>query len=202
MVNTLLTNVLPFKPILTESKDRPGYLEATGPFQRANYKNHNGRIYSKELLIREFKRYQEEFINNNNAFGELDHPDDAVVNLKNVSHVVRKIWWDGDTVMGTLQLLNTPSGNIARAIMEAGFTIGISSRGTGSVQQTSEGTVKVQNDFNIICLDLVSNPSTHGAFLTPGGLNESVAAPTKNHSKINNIIREILCSSDSCYCEF
>lgn len=202
MVNTLLTNVLPFKPILKESKDRPGYVEATGPFQRANHKNHNGRVYSKELLIREFKRYEEEFINNNNAFGELDHPDDAVVNLKNVSHVVKKIWWDGDTVMGTLQLLNTPSGNIARAIMEAGFTIGISSRGTGSVQQTSEGTVKVQNDFNIICLDLVSNPSTHGAFLSPAGLNENTTAPTKNYTKINSIIREILCSSDSCYCEF
>jgi len=197
----LLTNVLAFKPILTESKDRPGYLEATGPFQRANAKNHNGRIYSKELLIREFKRYQEEFINNGNAFGELDHPDDPVVNLKNVSHVVKKIWWDGDTVMGTLQLLDTPSGNIARSIMEAGFTLGISSRGTGTVQQTSEGTVKVQNDFNIICLDLVSNPSTHGAFLKPGGLNESVNGSAKNHSKINNLIREILCSSDSCYCE-
>lgn len=203
MVNTLLTNVLPFKPILKESKDRPGYLEATGPFQRANHKNHNGRVYSKELLIREFKRYEEEFINNNNAFGELDHPDDAVVNLKNASHVVKKIWWDGDTVMGTLQLLDTPSGNIARSIMEAGFTLGISSRGTGSVQQTSEGTVKVQNDFNIICLDLVSNPSTHGAFLQPGGLNEAVisAASAKRNTKINNIIREILCSSDSCYCE-
>ncbi len=203
MQNPLLVDVLAFKPILKESKDRPGYLEATGPFQRANAKNHNGRVYSKELLVREFKRYEQEFINNNNAFGELDHPDDAVVNLKNVSHVVKKIWWDGDTIMGTLQLLDTPSGNIARSIMQAGFTLGISSRGTGSVQQTSEGTVKVQNDFNIICLDLVSNPSTHGAFLQPGGLNEGVIseASAKRNRKINNIIREILCSSDSCYCE-
>lgn len=203
MNQNLLVDVLPFKPILKESKDRPGHLEATGPFQRANAKNHNGRVYSKDLLIREFKRYEEEFINNRNAFGELDHPDDAVVNLKNVSHVVKKIWWDGDTVMGTLQLLDTPSGNIARSIMEAGFTLGISSRGTGSVQQTTEGTVKVQNDFNIICLDLVSNPSTHGAFLQPGGLNEGVisAASAKRNTKINDIIREILCSSDSCYCK-
>lgn len=201
--NSLLIDVLPFKPILKESKDRPGYLEATGPFQRANAKNHNGRVYSKDLLIREFKRYEEEFINNNNAFGELDHPDDAVVNLRNVSHVVKKIWWDGDTVMGTLQLLDTPSGNIARSIMEAGYTIGISSRGTGSVQQTSEGLAKVQNDFNIICLDLVSNPSTHGAFLTPRGLNEAkqTSLESINYPKVTSLIREILCSSDSCYCE-
>lgn len=201
MSSNLLIDVTPFKPILKESKDNPGYLEATGPLQRADAKNHNGRVYSKELLIRELKKYEEEFVLNNNAFGELDHPDDSVVNLKNVSHAIKKIWWDGDVVMGTIQLLNTPSGNIARAIMEAGFTVGISSRGTGSIQQTSEGVVKVQNDFTLICWDLVSNPSTHGAFMKPGGLNEGRLDSSFDYSKVNNIIREILCSSDSCYCD-
>lgn len=200
MLNNLLIDVTAFKPILKESKENPGYMEATGPLQRANAKNHNGRVYSRDLLVRELKRYEEEFISNNNAFGELDHPDDAVVNLRNVSHVIKKVWWDGDVVMGTIQLLNTPSGNIARAIMEAGFTVGISSRGTGSVQQTTEGA-RVQGDFSLICWDLVSNPSTHGSFMTPVGLNEGVSVPTVNHSKVNNIIREILCSSNFCYCE-
>lgn len=201
-MNNLLIDTILFTPTLTESKERPGFLEATGPLQRANAKNENGRVYPEEILRREIKKYNEQFIQNRNAFGELDHPESSVVNLKNVSHVVKKVWWDGDTVMGTIQLLNTPVGNIARAIMEAGYTVGISSRGSGSTQQTSEGFDKVQDDFGLICWDLVSNPSTQGAYVKPKGLQESKQILSKlNEAKVNKLIREILCSSNSCLCE-
>lgn len=197
-MTTLLTDAMPFKPILKESRERPNILLASGPIQRAGAKNENGRIYSRKLLDREVKKYIKEFVQNNNAFGELDHPDKAVVDLHNVSHVLKKIWWDGDTLMGTLEILPTPAGNIARAIMESGYTLGISSRGTGSVKNTTEGTLMVQDDFGLVCWDLVSNPSTYGAYVKPGTMNES-KSQTQKSNKVDDLIREILCSS-SCEC--
>jgi Prohead core protein protease. len=135
--------------------------------QRANAKNQNGRVYSPEILKREVKLYTENFVDVGNAYGELDHPESPVVSLQNASHVVKKLWWDGDDLMGKVQLLNTPAGNIVKEIVKAGHTIGISSRGTGSVTQTNESTLEVQDDFELVCWDFVSNPSTHGAFLSP-----------------------------------
>ena len=187
----VLVNVTPFKPILRESKERPGVFEVEGVMQRAGAKNQNGRIYEKDLLMREVKKYMTEFVKNGNAFGELDHPESAVVSLKNASHVVKDLYWDGDDLMGKVELLNTPAGNIVKEIIKAGHTIGISSRGTGSVQQTNEGYLEVQPDFELVCWDFVSNPSTHGAFMNPISLNEGKAKADK-FARVHNIINDIL----------
>ena len=187
----VLVNVTPFKPILRESKERPGVFEVEGVMQRAGAKNQNGRIYEKDLLMREVKKYMTEFVKNGNAFGELDHPESAVVSLKNASHVVKDLYWNGDDLMGKVELLNTPAGNIVKEIIKAGHTIGISSRGTGSVQQTNEGYLEVQSDFELVCWDFVSNPSTHGAFMNPISLNENKGKVNK-YAKVHNIINDIL----------
>ena len=187
----VLVNVTPFKPILRESKERPGVFEVEGVMQRAGAKNQNGRIYEKDLLMREVKKYMTEFVKNGNAFGELDHPESAVVSLKNASHIVKDLYWKGDDLMGRVELLNTPAGNIVKEIIKAGHTIGISSRGTGSVQQTNEGYLEVQSDFELVCWDFVSNPSTHGAFMNPISLNENKGKVDK-YAKVHNIINDIL----------
>jgi len=187
----VLVNVTPFKSILRESKERPGVFEVEGIMQRAGAKNQNGRIYDKPILLREVKRYMEEFVDNGNAYGELDHPESAVVSLKNASHIVKSLRWDGDDLIGVVELLNTPAGNIVKEIIKAGHTIGISSRGTGSVQQTNEGHLEVQDDFELVCWDFVSNPSTHGAFMNPISLNEQKEVVDK-YAKVNSIINDIL----------
>ena len=191
-MSNVLVNVTPFKSILRESKDRPGVFEVEGVMQRAGAKNQNGRIYEKDLLMREAKKYVDEYVKNGNAFGELDHPESAVVSLKNASHVVKELHWDGDDLIGRVELLNTPAGNIVKEIIKGGHTIGISSRGTGSVQQTNEGYLEVQDDFELVCWDFVSNPSTHGAFMNPISLNEGtqqIDKYAKVHSLINDILR-------------
>ncbi len=187
----LLVDVTPFKPTLREAKGRPGVFEVEGVMQRATAENQNGRVYSKELLQREAKKYMEEFVKRGNAFGELDHPETPVVSLKNASHIVKDLYWKGDDLMGKVELLNTPAGNIVKEIIKAGHTIGISSRGTGSVQQTNEGTLEVQPDFELVCWDFVSNPSTHGAFMNPVSLNESKEKLSK-YANLDNIINDIL----------
>ena len=187
----LLVEVQTFRPILRESKERPGVFEVEGIMQRAGAKNQNGRVYDKQILLREVDKYITEFVKNGNAYGELDHPESALVSLKNASHIIKELWWKGDELIGRVELLNTPSGNIVKEIIKAGHTIGISSRGTGSVQQTNEGTLEVQPDFELVCWDFVSNPSTHGAFMNPISLNESIQSISK-FSKLDNIINDIL----------
>jgi hypothetical protein len=191
MNNPLLINVTPFKGLLTESKDKPGVFEVTGIMQRAGAKNQNGRIYKREILEEEVRNYVENFVKVGNAYGELDHPESAVVSLKNASHVVKQLWWEGDDLMGKVELLNTPSGNIVKEILRGGHTIGISSRGTGSVQQTNEGTLMVQDDFELVCWDFVSNPSTQGAFMNPISLNEAKQVAGK-YDRLDSIINNIL----------
>ena len=187
----LLVDVTPFRPTLRESKSRPGVFEVEGVMQRASSENQNGRIYRKEILQREAKKYMDEFVKRGNAFGELDHPESPVVSLKNASHIVKDLYWDGDDLMGKVELLNTPAGNIVKEIIKAGHTIGISSRGTGSVQQTNEGHMEVQPDFELVCWDFVSNPSTHGAFMNPVALQEGKIKPSK-YTNLGNIINDIL----------
>jgi hypothetical protein len=190
-MNNLLVNVTPFKGLLTESKVKPGVFEVTGVMQRAGAKNQNGRIYKREILEQEVRNYIENFVKVGNAYGELDHPESAIVSLKNASHVVKDLWWDGDDLMGKVELLNTPSGNIVKEILRGGHTIGISSRGTGSVTQTNEGTLMVQPDFELVCWDFVSNPSTQGAFMNPISLNEGKQAVGK-YDRLDSIINNIL----------
>ena len=186
----LLVDVTPFRPTIRESKTKPGVFEVEGVMQRAGAKNQNGRVYDKAILERETKKYMDEFVKRGNAFGELDHPESPVVSLKNASHVVKDLYWKGDDLMGKVELLNTPAGNIVKEIIKAGHTIGISSRGTGSVQQTNEGTLEVQPDFELVCWDFVSNPSTHGAFMNPVSLNEGKTV--NKYTNLDSIINDIL----------
>ena len=207
MNKQLIVEYMPFKPIgsLAESSGAayglPGGFVVQGVLQRAGAKNQNGRIYPRNILERECRRYQNEYIDQHRALGELDHPESSVVNLNNVSHNILKIWWDGDDLKGAVQILETPSGNILKALFKAGITLGISSRGLGSVKELrSEGTVEVQEDFELICWDFVSNPSTHGAFMRPTHMHESVGtkSTSNKYNKVNSIITSILCDDGKC----
>jgi hypothetical protein len=138
----------------------------TGILQKGNTKNGNGRKYPSHVLEREMKNY-DMLIKQRRAFGELDHPDTSVVDLKNASHMVTRYWMDGDTVMGAIKILDTPCGEIVKGIVKSGGQVGISSRGLGSVVNESNGTSIVQEDFTLICFDIVADPSTPGAFMNP-----------------------------------
>lgn len=159
-------------------KENNGKLIVKGVLQRAEAKNQNGRVYPRDILVRESKKYNENFVSQNRALGELDHPDSSVVNLQNVSHNVKEMHFEGDNLVGTVEILTTPSGNILKELFKNGIKLGISSRGLGSVEMVQEAngdTVsKVGDDFELIAFDFVSNPSTHGAFLYPQKMNESV----------------------------
>jgi hypothetical protein len=155
--------------------------------------NQNGRSYPLPILQREADKYKSTFVAERRALGELDHPESSVVNLANVSHNVLDLWWDGTDLMGKIEILPTPSGNIAKELLRAGIRLGISSRGMGSVKNLGEGKVEVQDDFEIVCWDLVSNPSTQGAFMSPT-MNEGVQhnTQTSKYSKINSLISDII----------
>ena len=202
----LLTEYRPFKvdKQLVEAsirKNKP--LIVTGVLQRANSKNQNERVYPKDILAREMRTYMEGPVREKRALGELDHPESSVINLQNVSHNITKVWWDGDDVMGDVEILTTPAGNILKALFASGITVGISSRGMGSVSDNlSEGTVEVQDDYELLCFDFVSTPSTQGAFLSPKGLNEGkIQIPEFKYNNVNNIIRDIICDNTGmCKC--
>jgi hypothetical protein len=196
----LLIDHIPFaisKLTLTESKSTNGRMLLQGKLHEAEVKNGNGRRYPREVLEREVDKYIKGPITSNNAMGELDHPEASVINLSNVSHNIKKVWWDGNDLMGTLELLNTPSGKIAQELVSAGIPLGISSRGMGSVKQIGE-TVEVQGDYDLLCWDLVSVPSTPDAYMHPIGklssMNEGKQYKTKDYSKVNSLITEIICS--------
>jgi hypothetical protein len=171
-----------------------GKLIVSGVLQRAEAKNQNGRVYPKETLMREAKKYASEFIKERRALGELDHPDSSVVNLNNVSHNVLDMSWKGDDLVGTVEVLGTPSGNILKELFKSGIRLGISSRGMGSVKEVmgeGDGTLEVQPDFELIAFDFVSNPSTHGAFLSP--VNEGKrSTATNKFAKVEKIITDII----------
>ena len=183
--------------MITESEEaNGGRVIVQGVLQRSGAKNQNGRVYPKEILAREVANYKKVQIAERRALGELDHPESSVVNLQNVSHNVRDVWWKGDDVIGKVEILGTPSGNILKELLKAGIKLGISSRGLGSVKSIGENTVAVEDDFELICWDFVSNPSTHGAFMAP--VNEGVNNQTNEwevcdkYCKTNSIIRDIL----------
>ena len=175
-------------------KQNNGKLVVKGVLQRAEAKNHNGRVYPKETLMREANKYASSFIKERRALGELDHPDSSVVNLNNVSHNVLDMGWQGDDLMGTVEVLSTPAGNILKELFKSGIKLGISSRGMGSVKEVmSEGetALEVQPDFELIAFDFVSNPSTHGAFLSP--VNESKGTMKANKfAGVERIITDII----------
>jgi len=199
MKNTIETGMLLENAKVSESS---GKIYVEGVIQRANAKNKNGRVYPKDILEEKVKEYVKEFVQNKNAFGELDHPESSVVELKNVSHTIEELWWNGDDLYGKLELLNTPSGKIAQEIVKANKTLGISSRALGSVEVVTEAdgndTVKVQDDLELICWDLVSNPSTHRAFVSE--VNEGLLKESKDYkigkqrNRVDEIFNDIVCN--------
>jgi hypothetical protein len=153
--------------LLTEDEKKfvaNGGMILTGKLQEAEVQNGNGRVYPQKVLRREMQNY-DKLVRERRALGELDHPDDSVINLKNASHLVTEVWWDGNSVMGKVKVLDTPSGQVLRSLVDSGVSLGISSRGLGSVSEGSNGTVTVQEDFQLICFDFVSEPSTPGAYM-------------------------------------
>jgi hypothetical protein len=193
LVDTITFDVTP--EMINESMEKNnGRLMVKGVLQRAESKNQNGRVYPRNILMREAKKYADVNIKERRALGELDHPDSSVVNLNNVSHNVVEMHWDGDDLVGTVEVLGTPAGNILKELFKAGIKLGISSRGLGSVKNLGENTVQVQDDFELIAFDFVSNPSTHGAFLKP--VNESkqsgLLTQENKYVQINKLITDIL----------
>ncbi len=203
----LLTEYRPFqvdRKLAEQSVRENKPLIVQGVLQRAEAKNQNGRVYPKEILEREVEAYMNGPVADNRAMGELDHPESSIINLQNVSHTVKKCWWDGDDVMGKVEILSTPAGNILKALFAAGITVGISSRGMGSVSENlAEGTMTVEDDFELLCWDFVSTPSTHGAFMKPASVMSEgkIKLPEYKYTNVNNIIRDIICdNTGTCAC--
>lgn len=166
-----------------------GAMYLTGVMQRADAKNGNGRIYPYNILKREVETYQK-LVREKRALGELDHPDDPVVNLKNASHIVTDIWWNGKDVMGKIKILNTPSGQTLKSLVESGVQLGISSRGLGSVKE-SMNTLIVEDDFQLVCFDMVSEPSTGGAFMNLTEARKSSNIITRA-DRLNRLLNDIV----------
>lgn len=184
--------------MLRESTTHPNQPFAVrGILQRKGKKNQNGRIYPDEILMREANKYASTFIADHRAMGELDHPESSVVNLKNVSHAVTEMHWQGDDLMGTIEVLTTPNGNILRELFRNGIKLGISSRGLGTLKKVTETVAMVGDDFELIAFDFVSNPSTQGAFMSPVGqvsLSEGIVHNpiTNRWERTDDIVRNIL----------
>ncbi len=191
MNKKLLTEWLAFdysKEMIEESKKQNGgQIVIKGILQKADRLNPNGRRYPKPILEREIRNYQK-FIEENRALGECDHPDSSVVELKNASHIVREAFMDGDVCYGSVELLDTPSGQILQSLVESGVTLGISSRGVGSTKQDGDHQI-VQDDFQLICWDFVSEPSTPGAFMMREGREVSENDLNRHFTRSDRIDR-------------
>jgi len=194
LIETSLFNAKPARII--EGVDN-GNILVEGILATAEVKNGNGRYYSRDLWEREIKKYMDN-VKHNRALGELDHPDSSIINLKNVSHNIKRIWWDGDHVMGAIEILPTPSGNILKALFENRIPIGVSSRGMGSLRQMGD-LMEVQDDFELLCWDFVSTPSNPGSYMKErGAMNESKNNQYNKYAPVNSIITEILCANGTC----
>lgn len=194
---TLLTEWTPFsydfKMIKENREQNGGKLIMKGILQKAETLNQNGRMYPRDILEREVRNYQK-FIRENRALGECDHPDSSVVELKKVSHIIREAHMEGNVCYGTVEILDTPCGKILQSLVEAGVTLGISSRGVGSTRKSGDHQI-VQDDFQLICWDFVSEPSTPGAFMMREGrqVKQTELSKTFNRSdRINRIFNDIL----------
>jgi hypothetical protein len=178
--------------LLTEDEKRyvaNGGMILSGKLQEADIQNGNGRVYPHAVLMREMKNYSK-LVKEKRALGELDHPEDSVINLKNASHMVTDVWWDNKNVMGKVKVLDTPSGGILKSLVQSGVKLGISSRGMGSVQESAGQTI-VEDDFQLICFDFVSEPSTPNAFMMQEAKEYKNNVFTKA-DRINRLLNEVL----------
>jgi hypothetical protein len=189
---------IPTKRLNEGLKSSVGNMIVSGLVQACDKPNANRRIYPYEILHTQVEKYMQGPISENRALGELDHPESSVVNLKNVSHNITKLWWQGKELYGDIEILPTPSGNILKQLFQNNITVGISSRALGSVSPIGEGLVQVEDDLDLICWDFVSQPSTYGAYMRPtSGLNESfnrIIDKENKYSKANRMISEIICN--------
>ena len=195
LIETIPFNVSPVQ--LTEGMKAPsGNPMVEGILATSEVKNGNGRYYSKDLWEREIDKYMD-VVKGNRATGELDHPESTIINLKNVSHIIRQIRWEGDKVIGKIEILPTTSGNILKALIDNNVMVGVSSRGMGSLKEMNEGTLEVQDDFELLCWDFVSTPSNPGSYmnLVREGKENNVVNP---YNKVNSLLTEILCANGSC----
>lgn len=179
--------------LLTEEEKRfvsNGGMILSGIMQMTETKNGNGREYQHATMVREVRNYQK-LVKENRALGELDHPDDSVINLKNASHMVTAIWMEDKNVMGKIKVLDTPSGKILQELVNGGVTVGVSSRGMGSVREEMGRTI-VEDDFQLICFDMVSEPSTPGAFMMKEAKDLSQSNIITKADRINRLLNEVL----------
>jgi hypothetical protein len=195
----VLIEILPFQvnPIqLTEgTRSLAGNPIVEGILASAEVKNGNGRYYAKDLWQREINKYMD-VVKQSRATGELDHPDSSIINLKNVSHIIRDLWWKGDNIIGKIEILPTVSGNILKALIDNGVMVGVSSRGMGSLKPTSGGMMEVQDDFELLCWDFVSTPSNPGSYMHL--VNEGKEYKGNSYGKVNGILTDILCAKGTC----
>jgi len=195
----VLIETLPFQvaPVqLVEGYKSPaGNPIVEGILASAQVKNGNGRYYAKDLWKREIEKYMD-VVKQNRATGELDHPDSSIINLKNVCHIIRDLWWDGDNILGKIEILPTVSGNILKALIDNGVMVGVSSRGMGSLKPMSGGMMEVQDDFELLCWDFVSTPSNPGSYMHL--VNEGKEYKASSYGKVNGILTDILCAKGTC----
>ena len=196
MKGTLLREYLALdydKKVIAEAKDKKIPVIVSALLQRANIKNQNHRVYPKEILEREVINYTKS-VQEGTATGELDHPESSIVSLENISHIIREIWWDGDEVKGKVEILDTPKGRIAKDLMAAGVKLGISSRGVGNTIQGDNDCEMVDESYMLIAFDLVSEPSTHEAWLSEGKKvsTDEVRQMISKNNRINRLVNKIL----------
>ena len=194
LIETQAFQVSPMQ--LTENRSSAGNPIVQGILATAEVKNGNGRYYAKDLWEREINKYMD-VVKQNRATGELDHPDSSIINLKNVCHIIRDLWWDGNNVIGKIEILPTASGNILKALIDNNVMVGVSSRGMGSLRPMGEGMMEVQDDFELLCWDFVSTPSNPGSFmnLVREGKEHNIG---KDYSRASSILTEILCAKGTC----
>ena len=192
LIETQAFNTRPIS--LTESVAPSGNPLVEGILATAEVKNGNGRYYSKDLWEREINKYKV-LVDENRATGELDHPESSIINLKNVSHIIREMWWDGDNVIGKIEVLPTTAGNILKALIESNVQVGVSSRGMGSLEDRN-GVLEVQDDFELLCWDFVSTPSNPGSYMHM--IKEGQEVQIDKYSKVNILLSEILCANGTC----
>ena len=207
MSKQLLIEYNAFQPLpqsLTEGRRLAnGNMVVSGLVQATDKPNANRRIYPYQTLFEQVQKYIAGPIAENRALGELDHPESSIINLKNVSHNIVRLFWEGKDLYGDVEILPTPSGNILRELFKNNITVGISSRAMGSVTPIGEGLVQVEDDLDLICWDFVSTPSTYGAYMKPmGGLRESIDHTIAQHkdNKVHQLISDIICSQSGVCC--
>jgi len=201
-MSQLLIETNLFKPKISSEN---GNMFVEGILATCEKENGNGRYYRKELWEREIEKFQEKINQKTTeSCGELDHAENEIINLKNLSHAIRKVWWEGNKIMGLLEIFcdlgekGTAAGRIAGAIIKNGLLLGVSSRGLGSLKEAQNGVLEVQDDFSLLTWDFVSNPSNPNSWMKTTQLNESQSLQIKKYYKVNQIIQDILCSNGNC----